>query len=119
MYQFTPIISGFAFVGNTEKYVSAASVNSVIDFNDRKILSLREGGKFSYYCEYEHELLINGEKAIADRRNGLYSFSYESVEKITIEIYIIKFYSCLQNFILYNTITILTCVGVYFCGKYN
>ena len=87
MYQFTPIISGFAFVGNTEKYVSAASVNSVIDFNDRKILSLREGGKFSYYCEYEHELLINGEKAIADRRNGLYSFSYESVEKITIEIY--------------------------------
>ncbi|MDY3928211.1 MAG: Sip1-related alpha-galactosidase [Clostridia bacterium] len=85
MYQFTPIINGFSFIGNVDKYVSAAAVEKEVDFASRKILTLREGGNFVYYFNKEHELYINGEKTSPNNTGDIYSFSCDSNSEIIVE----------------------------------
>ena len=86
MYQFTPITDGFAFLGNTDKYVSAAAVEERFDFNGRILLTLREGGNFAYYCEKPHELYINNMKVNPESNGIVNTFSVDGTEKVIVEI---------------------------------
>ncbi len=88
IYQFTPIMNGFAFIGFTDKYVSAAAVSEKIELDNKIILRFRDGGIFTYYSEKEHEVYVNGKRA-ESRKNGLvFNIEIEKSNDIILEIII-------------------------------
>lgn len=85
MFQFAPITDGFAFIGNTDKYIASACVQKVTEIPKRKIFTLREGGSFAYYCENPHKLYINGIEITPEKDGVLNRFSYKAKSEIIAE----------------------------------
>lgn len=68
IYSVTPVVEGFAPVGLTNKYFSAATIAESTREGNRAIVKLRDGGPFLAYCETRPtSIRVNGEPAEGGR----------------------------------------------------
>lgn len=85
MRAFVPVENNFAFVGNVDKYVPTACVEKEIELEGRRLLFLREGGRFAYYCEKPHKLLVNGRETKTHKDGILSCFEVKSDKELMVE----------------------------------
>ncbi len=84
----TPIIQGFAFIGNINKYISSAVIENAIKGDNSMLYVLKEGGDVAFYSEKAvAKVMINGKNTTFDCNNNIYKVdcSYTK-EKMIIEI---------------------------------
>ncbi len=70
----TPITQGVAFLGNIDKYISSAVVESSIKGEKSMLYIIKEGGNIVFYSEKAvKRVVINGNETIFESNNNIYS----------------------------------------------
>jgi len=86
LYSIVPIKDDFACIGLVNKYISTAAIEEVIQISNGKLIILKEGGVFSYFCNKKHSLSVDGIIQKIDLNNKIHQININSLEKSVIEL---------------------------------
>lgn len=87
LYIISPIVDNLAIIGNIDKFISPAIVDTRIDNGNSHIFILKQGGKFAFYTDKDFEVYVNNEKAEASKQDIYYVVDCESIrDKVSLTI---------------------------------
>lgn len=72
LYTVAPFVDGLAVIGDIDKFVSPAIVDTRIDNGDTHIFILKQGGRFAFLTEREFDVFVNGEKTNVNKYDNYY-----------------------------------------------
>lgn len=88
LYSLTPVVNGFAFLGNREKYISSGVIERTVDTDPtHKLFVLKEGGKVTFYATATPTVRVNGLVVKPTCDNHIYTYDCSAMKQtVVIEI---------------------------------